>query len=180
VFEDDDNVYMLLELCENKTFVEYLKKRRQLLEPEAFYYMNQLLEGVSYMHRNNIIHRDIKLGNLFLSRAMILKIGDFGLAAEIQHDGERKRTICGTPNYIAPEILFGTSDGHSFEVDIWSLGVVMYTLLIGKPPFQTKEVKQIYKKIRDNVYEFPNDKPLSTSAREIISALLNTKPGKLR
>jgi serine/threonine protein kinase len=91
------------------------------------------------MHRNNIIHRDIKLGNLFLTSDMNMKIGDFGLAAAIEHDGDRKkyvanycRTICGTPNYIAPEILFDTQNGHSFEVDIWSLGVVMYTFAIGK------------------------------------------------
>lgn len=55
------------------------------------------------------------------------------------------RTICGTPNYIAPEVLFDQQNGHSYEVDIWSLGVVMYTLLVGRPPFQTKEVKAIYR-----------------------------------
>ena len=104
-----------------------------------------MLDGIRYMHRKGYIHRDIKLGNLFLDSKLNLKIGDFGLAAQIEHDGERKKTICGTPNYIAPEILFDTKNGHSFEVDIWSLGVVMYTLLIGKPPFQTKDVKAIYK-----------------------------------
>ena len=56
-----------------------------------------------------------------------------------------RRTICGTPNYIAPEVLFDTANGHSFEVDVWSIGVILYTLLIGIPPFQTKDVKAIYK-----------------------------------
>ncbi len=87
--------------------------------------MSQLLDGIRYMHRRSIIHRDLKLGNLFLDKHLSLKIGDYGLAASLKHDGERKKTICGTPNYIAPEILFDTQNGHSFEVDIWSLGVVM-------------------------------------------------------
>jgi serine/threonine protein kinase len=111
-----------------------------------------------------------------LDAKMNMKIGDFGLAAQIEHDGERKKTICGTPNYIAPEILFDTKNGHSFEVDIWSLGVVMYTFLIGKPPFQTKEVKAIYKNIRDNLYEFPENVPILDDARVIITAFLHPKP----
>ena len=175
VFEDDENVYMILEYCENRTFVDYLKKRKRLLAEEVAYYMWQLFDGIRYMHRKGYIHRDIKLGNLFLDRQMNLKIGDFGLAAQIDHDGQRKRTICGTPNYIAPEILFD-QNGHSFEVDVWSLGVVMYTLLIGKPPFQTKNVKEIYKNIRNNAYEFPEGIEVSTLAKSMVVALLNTKP----
>jgi serine/threonine protein kinase len=147
--------------------------------------MWQLLDAVRYMHRRSNIHRDLKLGNLFLTKDMNLKIGDFGLATNLKHDGERKKTICGTPNYIAPEILFDTQNGHSFEVDIWSLGVVMcvflyynarYTLLIGKPPFQTKDIKTIYKKIRDNSYEFPSTISLSDNAKSIVASLLITRP----
>lgn len=176
-FEDDENVYMIMELCENRTFVDLIKKRRRITEDENKYWMWQLLDGVRYMHRKGYIHRDIKLGNLFLDSEMKLKIGDFGLAAAIEHDGERKKTICGTPNYIAPEILFDTKNGHSYEVDIWSLGVVMYTFLIGKPPFQTKDVKAIYKNIRDNLYDFPEAIQISKEARLIITSLLHTKPG---
>lgn len=70
------------------------------------------------------------------------------LSSHVMHNIYRHvtcRTICGTPNYIAPEVLFDQKNGHSFEVDMWSLGVILYTLLIGRPPFQTKEVKAIYK-----------------------------------
>ena len=74
---------------------------------------------------------------------MEIKLGDFGLAAKLEFLQEKKRTICGTPNYIAPEILDGKV-GHSFEVDIWSLGVILYTLLIGK----VKKKKKINKKIK--------------------------------
>ncbi len=74
----------------------------------------------------------------------VLKVGDFGLAAQLSHDGERRRTVCGTPNYIAPEILehrlIGTV-GHSFEVDYWSIGVIVYTMIVGRPPFESPEVK---------------------------------------
>ena len=71
----------------------------------------------------------LKLGNLFLTDKMELKIGDFGLATRIEFDGERKRTVCGTPNYIAPEILEG-KQGHSYEVDVWSIGVILYLYLL--------------------------------------------------
>lgn len=136
------------------------------------------LTSVSYMHSVKVIHRDLKLGNVFLTGDMRIKIGDFGLAAKIQKDGERKRTICGTPNYIAPEVLFDTQNGHSYEVDIWSLGVIMFTLLVGKPPFQTKDVKAIYKRIKDNNYEFPTDLTLSDEAVDLITSLLHTRPGQ--
>ena len=86
---------------------------------------------------------------------MEIKIGDFGLATKLDFDGQKKRTMCGTPNYIAPEILEGKT-GHSYEVDIWSLGVIIYTLLYGKPPFETESVKETYGRIRNNVYEFPD------------------------
>ena len=80
---------------------------------------------------------------------MKIKIGDFGLASKLEFEGERKRTICGTPNYIAPEVL-EAKNGHSYEVDVWSLGVIIYTLSIGKPPFETNDVQQTYKRIKLN------------------------------
>ncbi|KAI9349590.1 kinase-like domain-containing protein [Obelidium mucronatum] len=150
VFEDDENVYIILELCENGTMIDFLKHRKRLTEPEVRYYMHHLLHGVSYMHHHRVIHRDLKLGNMFLAKEMRLKI----------------ELYCGTPNYIAPEVLFGTqTGGHSFEVDMWSLGVVMYTQLIGKPPFQTKDVKEIYKKIKKTDYTYPPSLPISQQAK---------------
>ena len=103
--------------------------------------MIQILAGIQNMHNNSIIHRDLKLGNVFLDKHMKVKIGDFGLAALLKYPEERKKTVCGTPNYIAPEILYDQGEGHSFEVDIWSVGVILYTLLVGRPPFQTSNVQ---------------------------------------
>lgn len=77
---------------------------------------------------------------MFLNDKMSVKVGDFGLATKVLFNGEKKRTICGTPNYIAPEVLESKS-GHSYEVDYWSIGVIMYTMLIGRPPYESQEVK---------------------------------------
>ena len=129
------------------------------------------------MHANKVIHRDLKLGNLFINDKMQIKIGDFGLATKLEFDGDRKRTICGTPNYIAPEILEG-KNGHSYEVDTWSLGVIIYTLLIGKPPFETSDVKTTYKKIKQNNYNFPENPKISQQAKDLISSILTLDPEK--
>ena len=87
--------------------------------------------------------------------------------------GERKRTVCGTPNYIAPEILVDKK-GHSYEVDFWSLGVIIYTLIIGKPPFEIKDVKIIYKRIKMN----PENAKISETAKNLISQILVLDPLK--
>lgn len=102
---------------------------------------------------------------------MEVKIGDFGLATKLEFDGDRKRTICGTPNYIAPEILEGKT-GHSYEVDVWSLGVIIYTLLLGKPPFETADVKTTYQKIKKNQYGFPEHIKVSKQVKSLISNIL--------
>ena len=154
---------------------ELIKRRKRLTEPEVLYYMMQLIDGTTYMHNNNVIHRDLKLGNLFLDRNMGIKIGDLGLATKLTHSNERKRTICGTPNYIAPEIIDGKG-GHSFQVDIWSMGVIMYTLLVGKPPYEAKDVKSTYKRILANVYTFPDHVTISEPAKNLIRSMLQSKP----
>nr|CCA26295.1 protein kinase putative [Albugo laibachii Nc14] len=176
-FEDAQNAYILLELCRNQSLSELLRRRKRLSEPEVRYYVRQLVQGLEYLHTKLIIHRDLKLGNLFLTEDMQLKIGDFGLAARLDDVEDRKRTMCGTPNYIAPEILTGQrGDGHSFEVDIWSMGVVIYTLLIGKPPFETSDVKDTYRRIRSNQYTFPSDVPISCEAKSLVTSILQTDP----
>ena len=133
-FEDSENVYILLELCTNQTMNELLRRRKRLTELEVQCYLQQVISALVYLHAHKVIHRDLKLGNFFMSDKMEIKIGDFGLATKLEFEGEKKRTICGTPNYIAPEVLDGKM-GHSYEVDVWSTGVIMYLMLIGKAPF---------------------------------------------
>ena len=156
--------------------MELMKARRTLTEAEVRYYMVQILDAVEYLHERQIIHRDLKLGNLFLDKDMHIKVGDFGLACQLGHHDERKKTICGTPNYIAPEVLQGGDVGHSYEVDIWSIGCIFYTVLFGKPPFQTRDVKTTYSKIKRNEYAFPPDSRVSTDARELVRWLLQPRP----
>ena len=176
-FEDNDNVFLLLELCSNKSLNELLKRRKVLTELEVQVYVLQIIKALKYLHSHRIIHRDLKLSNLFLSENMELKVGDFGLATKLDFEGEKKRTVCGTPNYIAPEILDGKF-GYSFEVDIWSLGVIIYTLIIGKPPFETDNVKETYKKIKLNKYSFPINSVISDYAKNLITDILVTDPSK--
>ena len=128
---------------------DLLKRNVKLKEKYVSKFITQLLHCLQYLHNSKlVVHRDLKLGNLFLDNQLNIKIGDFGLSAVIK-DGEKRKTVCGTPNYIAPEVLEGRA-GHSYEVDIWSLGVIIYTLIIGKPPFETTDVKATYNRIKRN------------------------------
>ncbi|KAF2074231.1 hypothetical protein CYY_004477 [Polysphondylium violaceum] len=176
VFETEENVYILLGLCNQKTVMDIHKKRKFLMEYETKYYVYQVIMAVQYLHQHKVIHRDLKLGNLFIDN-MRIKLGDFGLSTKVEHDGERKKTICGTPNYIAPEILENLN-GHSYEVDVWSIGIILYTLLIGKPPFETPDVRNTYQRIKQNQYSFPDEAQISTSAKNLIISILNPQPEK--
>lgn len=175
-FRNSDYVFMVLELCERGALDELLRRNKQVKERYVARFVAQLVAGLRYMHDEmSVVHRDLKLGNLFLDRHLNIKIGDFGLSAVIS-GSEKRRTVCGTPNYIAPEVLFGKASGHSFEADLWSLGVIIYTLLVGKPPFQQKKVEEIYKLIERNEYIFPPGCQLSEAAVDLISRLLTTNP----
>ncbi|KII65416.1 Serine/threonine-protein kinase PLK1 [Thelohanellus kitauei] len=173
-FEDKLNVYIILELCAKRTLLELHKRRKCLTDPEVRYYLHQIVLACKYMHDNFVIHRDLKLGNLFLDDNLHIKVGDFGLAARIEFVGERKKTLCGTPNYIAPEILNKT--GHSLEVDIWSLGCILYTLQAGDPPFETSNVKDTYNRIKRSDYVIPSRVP--KPAQMLIVKLLQSDPKK--
>lgn len=155
-----------------------IKRRKRLTEAEAAYFGKQLLKAVQYLHENLVIHRDLKLGNLFLDRNMNIKVGDLGLATKLESADEKRKTICGTPNYIAPEVIQGdrATRGHSFEVDIWSMGVILFTCMCGRPPYEAKDVKATYQRILANEYSFPTDVKMSDSAKDLIRSMLQSKP----
>ncbi|EGT45148.1 hypothetical protein CAEBREN_30234 [Caenorhabditis brenneri] len=170
-FEDRLNVYITLELCPRRSLMELHKRRKAVTEPEARYFTYQVVEGVLYLHDLKIVHRDLKLGNLFLNDELQVKIGDFGLATTVETD-ERKRTLCGTPNYIAPEVL--NKMGHSFEVDIWAVGCILYILLFGHPPFESKTLEETYSRIKHNNYTIPTS--ASSTSSQLIRQLLHPDP----
>ncbi|KAI5180160.1 polo-like kinase 1 [Nematocida sp. AWRm80] len=177
-FEDKSFVFLIMEMCHNKSMMDMLKRKKKIEESYVKVFLMQTVDALKYLHQVcSVVHRDMKLANLFLDKNFNIKVGDFGLAAVINQQ-ERKNTICGTPNYIAPEVLFNSTDGHSFEVDIWSLGVIVYTMIVGKPPFQKSDVKEIYKSIKINSYSYPEDCVISESAKELIGGLLELDPQK--
>uniref|UniRef100_A0A8C9YDH6 Serine/threonine-protein kinase PLK n=1 Tax=Sander lucioperca TaxID=283035 RepID=A0A8C9YDH6_SANLU len=171
-FEDKENIYILLEYCSRKSLAHILKARKVLTEPEVRYYLRQIVSGLKYLHEQEILHRDLKLGNFFVNESMELKVGDFGLAAKLEPAGNRRKTICGTPNYLSPEVL--NKQGHGCESDIWALGCVMYTMLLGRPPFETTNLKETYRCIREARYSLPSS--LSPQAKQLITSLLAKIP----
>ncbi|XP_065119636.1 serine/threonine-protein kinase PLK2 [Paramisgurnus dabryanus] len=171
-FEDKDNIYILLEHCSRRSLAHILKARKVLTEPEVRYYLRQIVSGLKYLHEQEILHRDLKLGNFFINESMDLKVGDFGLAAKLEPVENRRRTICGTPNYLSPEVL--NKQGHGCESDVWALGCVMYTMLLGRPPFETTNLKETYRCIREARYSMPSS--LSPQAKQLISSMLAKSP----
>ncbi|ORX60447.1 Pkinase-domain-containing protein [Hesseltinella vesiculosa] len=171
-FEDDANIYLVLEICRNKSLAEMLRARRRLSEPEVRFFMLQLLDACEYIHSQQVVHRDIKLSNVFLDDDLNVKLGDFGLSAILKTYEERKKTVCGTPNYLAPEVLFG-KDGHNQKVDVWSLGILLYTLLVGKHPFRIRDSKELFRYIK---YTFPEGLSLSSDVKDLIAKILVPNP----
>ena len=127
-FSFELSTYVVLELCENGSLADAIKKRKYFTMPEIRRFMIQTCGAIKYLHHRNIVHRDLKTGNLFLDKGMNIKVGDFGLAALLisQNDlGGRRTTMCGTPNYLAPEVLEKSGRGHNEKVDLWAIGIMM-------------------------------------------------------
>ncbi|KAJ8668601.1 hypothetical protein QAD02_010264 [Eretmocerus hayati] len=173
-FEDHLYVYLVLELCHNGELQRYMKERglKTLSEPEAGRIIQQVVEGLLYLQSHRILHRDLSLSNLLLTHDLQVKISDFGLATQLTDVYEKHFTLCGTPNFISPEVATRSSQG--LEVDVWSLGCMLYTLLVGKPPFDTNEVKSTLTRVVMGNYAMPDN--LSENAKDLIDKLLRKNP----
>ncbi|XP_048668004.1 inactive serine/threonine-protein kinase PLK5 isoform X8 [Marmota marmota marmota] len=173
-FADRDHVYMVLEYCSRQSLAHVLKARQTLTEPEVRYYLRGVIGGLRYLHQQRIVHRDLKLSNLFLNKKMEVKIGDLGLATRLGPGGRCHRVLCGTPNLLAPEVV--SRKGHSCPSDIWALGCIMYTVLTGTPPFAAASLSEMYQNICDGHY--PEPAHLSPNARRLIARLLAPDPAE--
>lgn len=183
-FAFENHTYVVLELCPNGSLMDMVKARKSLSLPEVRRYMIQLCGGVKYMHQRSVIHRDLKMGNIFIDAHMNVKIGDFGLAAVLMSDDQRRQTMCGTPNYIAPELLVRPSAtsaikrGHDYKVDTWAMGIICYAMLIGTPPFASKSQTEIYAKLKQLQYEWKEDCQyfIPNQAKDLVTLCLNLVP----
>lgn len=176
VFEDARNYYMVLEYCARRSLSAVVKTLpgRRMEEPTAKKVFRQVVAGVAYLHANGVIHRDLKLANLLLNAKGEVKISDFGLAARTSDD---HATMCGTPNFIAPEVLASDGEPYDEAVDVWSLGCILYCLLLGKAPFEGRKVSETLENVANaaaNPLKFPDG--FSASAGDLIKRLLSSEP----
>ena len=173
-FEDNSHVYLVLELAENGELAKYLKESGRVFgESEAKAIFEQVVSGLLYLHGHGIMHRDLTLANLLLTRDMRVKIADFGLATRLTgQPNERHVTMCGTPNYISPEVA--TRSSHGLEADVWGLGCLLYTMLVGKPPFDTAGVRSTLTKVVMADFSLPSS--ISTEAADLLRKLLKKNP----
>ena len=174
IFNDEQNTYFILDYMKNKTLNE-LNEKRRLTELEIKHYCFELLLAIEYLHKMNIIHRDIKLSNVLLNENMEVRLCDFGLA--IDNGVKEQKNICGTLNYIAPE-LYNKKGGlkYSFKTDIWAFGVLMYSLFFKKTPFKKEPKKKTDYNTQNIDVSFPKDVYISKEAKDLLKKILVKDP----
>jgi serine/threonine protein kinase len=177
-YRSTEFVDLVLELVEGGELFDAIIERGSLNETDARKVMRQLTDGIVYVHSRGVAHRDLKAENVLLVRRDSLeqvKIADFGLA-NVCGTGAALKTSCGTPDYVAPEILLG--DGYDFAVDMWSLGILAYVLLCGYPPFWGETQSELFRKIIECNYAFNRDDwaDVSDTGLNYVAKLLVQQP----
>ena len=176
VLQTTKTIYIILELVNGCELHDLLPAIRWN-EHEARWYFQQLIMGLRYCHYNNVAHRDLKPENILVDRqTKRLLISDFGLAnmqPSVNGQGTLLKTVCGTPNYVAPEVL--KEQGYDgFRADLWSAGVILYVMITGSLPFEDKNTTNLYLKIEKGEYRIP--RAVSDGARDLIMRLLVVDP----
>ena len=194
-FEDEKFYFIIMEYINGGNLFSYVKKRRKLSEKVAKFLFRQIILGIKHIHSQLIVHRDIKLENILIDMNNNVKICDFGIGIILSSEDQDLHSHCGTPMYIAPEIILSTKDkGYKgFPVDIWSAGIALYIMLSGKLPFNLDDdfqddfdgynnnnIKEKNKKLK---YEIVHNEPkyiekISDEARNLLNGLLNKNPLK--
>jgi len=177
VFEDEEQFFLVMELVPGKELFDKIVERGQYSEKDASNIARQIISAVEYLHEKGIAHRDLKPENLLSSGSEeqeLIKIADFGFSKDFNED--KLQTSCGSPGYVAPEVL--TSESYDKSVDMWSIGVIIYILLCGYPPFYADNAPALFKKIMDVKYDFddPSWDDVSEDAKDLIRHLLVKNP----
>ncbi|XP_066131804.1 phosphorylase b kinase gamma catalytic chain, liver/testis isoform [Saccopteryx bilineata] len=182
-YESSSFMFLVFDLMRKGELFDYLTEKVVLSEKESRSIMRSLLEAVSFLHANNIVHRDLKPENILLDDNMQIRLSDFGFSCHLE-PGEKLRELCGTPGYLAPEILKCSMDethlGYGKEVDLWACGVILFTLLAGSPPFWHRRQILMLRMIMEGQYQFssPEWDDRSNTVKDLISRLLQVDPEK--
>ena len=173
IIETKNNLYIVMEYCEGKELFDYIVKRKHLTEREACRYFQQIINGVEYLHLCNITHRDLKPENILLDNKKRIRISDFGLSGIGPEYDSLLSTPCGTPLYAPPEMLRGEKYNGVYS-DIWSCGIILYTMLVGDLPYADSKEKIIYQNIMTHNYYYPDT--ISDDAVDLIEHMLKINP----
>eukprot|EP00742_Colponemidia_sp_Colp-10_P000759 GILJ01000825.1.p1 GENE.GILJ01000825.1~~GILJ01000825.1.p1 ORF type:complete len:330 (-),score=65.08 GILJ01000825.1:191-1180(-) len=176
-FQDDRHLYIVLEYVIGGEFFTHLRRAGRFDNNTARFYAAQITSIFEYLHNMNTIYRDLKPENILLNADGYVKLTDFGFAKKVDF---RTYTLCGTPEYIAPEVLL--NKGHGKPVDWWTLGILIYEMLVGYPPFVDDDPMGIYQKILDGKIVFPRyfDKHAKSLVKKLLTADLTKRYGNLK
>ncbi|KAG6367284.1 hypothetical protein INS49_001471 [Diaporthe citri] len=174
VWENRNEIYLILEYCDSKDMFSYINRYGKMSERDAVYVFRQMMSAMEYCHSFNICHRDLKPENILLSHTGEVKIIDFGMAALHQND-KKLRTSCGSPHYAAPELLKAKTY-RGDKTDIWSMGVILFAMLEQKLPFDDEHLPTMLSLSKRALYIMPDS--FSPDAKDMIKHILVTEPDK--
>jgi protein kinase A len=177
--KDDRYVYIIMECIGGGELFTHLRRARKFNDEQSKFYGAQTAGAFAHCHSKNIIHRDLKPENILLCQNGYSKLTDFGFAKIIE-PGTRTYTLCGTPEYIAPDVLL--NKGHGKPVDWWTLGILIYEMIVGQPPFCDEDPMGIYQKILAGKIYFPKyfDKNAKALVKKLLTADLSKRYGNLK
>ena len=172
-FQSRDKLYFVLDYCAGGELFFHLGKLGKFPEARARFYSAEIILAITYIHTLDIIYRDLKPENVLLDSQGHIRLTDFGLSKEgINNSSSGANSFCGTPEYLAPEIL--NRQGHGRAVDWWSLGALLYEMLTGLPPFYCQDRERLFEKIRKSELNYPPS--VSRPAKAVLKGLLTKDP----